>query len=134
MGSKTSYKKKGEGKNKRERKKIEIVQIFSPKVQISGLQLRIRLENKKSCLITSNSTENYALIVGFFAMLTSQTERFNKDLVKNADFSLILMADCKGRVYLVTWYILTFAFRRRSESNGNIHGLLQYINNFIYHV
>ena len=31
-------------------------------------------------------------------MLTSQTERFNKDLVKNADFSLILMADCKGRV------------------------------------
>ena len=31
-------------------------------------------------------------------MLTSQTERFNKDLDKNADFSLILMADYKGQV------------------------------------
>lgn len=136
MGSKTVYKKKGKGKNKREReKKDRNSPNFSPKVQISGLQLRIRLENKKSCLITSNSVEDYAHIVGFFAVLTSRKmvqQGFGQKCGIFPDKWLTVKAGLKGN--LVTWYILTFAFCRRSESNGNIHGLLQYINNFIYHV
>lgn len=131
--AKLSIKRKAKGKTReRERKKIEIVQIL---VQISGLQLRIRLENKKSCLITSNSAEDYAHIVGFFAMLTSRKtvqQGFGQKCGFSPDKWLTVKAGLKGN--LVTWYILTFAFWRRSESNGNIHRLLQYINNFIYHV
>ena len=134
MGSKTVYKRKAKGKTREREKKDRNSPNFSPKVQISGLQLRIRLENKKSCLITSNSAEDYAHIVGFFAMLTSRKtvqQGFGQKCGFFPDKWLTIKA---GRGNLVTWYILTFAFCRRSESNGNIHGLLQYINNFIYHV